>query len=80
MPRLEDDHVPRLLLTVLQNERCSIPWCGQPLVRGFATPGLVTAMPEGTDLAGPFCLNTRCPKALGALGPLGSLKDALRQL
>lgn len=79
MPGLQDDPVPRLLLTVLEDDRCGIPWCGQPKVRGYASAGLRKVLGD-RDVTGPFCLNPRCPNALKALGPLDALKTSLREL
>ena len=80
MPPLNQDPVPRLLLTVLVDERCEGTWinrCGFPLVRAYPTPGLLEKVPYGSPIEGTFCLNKSCPKALGALGPLNALKAAL---
>jgi hypothetical protein len=77
MASLQTDPVPRLLLTVLADQRCR--GCGRATVRGFATPGLEPHL-GGADVSKPVCMNRRCLRALGAAGLLRALETALAAL
>ncbi len=73
VPTLGEDPTPRLLLTLLDEERC--PWCGKAMVRAYATPGLKGRVTRDVD--GVYCLRARCLKALGSVGVLRALQEAI---